>query len=183
MWKWCHFAWVISQWLACDSWVCWLILLKVVPLFLSNMITWSSSCGTTFPCLVELVPTLWGLNKRVTVWISRGLSGPKPVGKPKGCVLRLFPLWQGGFVLVRCGPIPWFVTLSVTNWPPFFFYFTFLFLSHHVIIMWLLCDLLFLWCLLFCNVYYSVTYCPGWLHCPCDVYCSCDSIVLIYYKY
>ena len=49
-----------------------------------------------------------------------------------------------------------------------------LYLSCHVIIMWSLCDLLFLWRSLFCNVYCSVTYCPGWLHCPCDAYCSCD---------
>ena len=29
----------------------------------------------------------------------------------------------------------------------------------------------------------TVTYCPGWLCCPCDIYCLCDSIVLFYYKY
>ena len=67
---------------------------------------------------------------------------------------------------------------------PIFFLLYFLYsFSCHVIVMWSLCDLLFLWCLLFCNIYCSVTHCPGWLHCPCDVHCSCDSIVLIYYKY
>ena len=69
----------------------------------------------------------------------------------------------------------------VMNWPPCSFLSVFSFC--HVIVMWSLCDLLFLWCSLFCNIYCSVTYCPGWLHCPCDSYCSCDSIVLIYYKY
>ena len=67
--------------------------------------------------------------------------------------------------------------------PIFFLYLLFLLSSCHVITMWSLCDLLFLWCLLFCNIYCYVTHCPGWLHCPCDTYCSCDSIVLIYYKY
>ena len=44
-----HFAWVIWQWLACDSWVCQLIPLKIIPVCMSNLITWLTTCGTTFP--------------------------------------------------------------------------------------------------------------------------------------
>ena len=56
-------------------------------------------------------------------------------------------------------------------------------ISCHVIVMWSHSDSLYLWRLLFCHVYCSVTHCLGWLYCPSDVYCSCDSIVLLYYKY
>ena len=76
-------------------------------------------------------------------------------------------------------------TTVLWNDPHFSFYFTLPSLT--LFVMWLSWDhimtQLFLWRLLFCHIYCSVTHCPGWLYCPCDAYCSCDSIVLFYYKY
>ena len=50
---------------------------------------------------------------------------------------------------------------NVMKRPPFLLFTLLLPFSCHVIIMWSHCDSLFLWHVLFCHVYCSVTHCPG----------------------